>query len=216
MNPSLYMLPPPPKDKDSRKRMFDHLWTASDDSLLKSLTDKYATNWPLISECFNASRLTISTDQRTPRDCRDRWAEKWAAEGRSGPHIKSQDPSSSAIAEGTPPPPPPPPSGQMTTRGIKRLASASVSGHGGVGSASGSEPKKRRRHLLIQDTIRKAAKKRADLALKVNGERHANFIVLHYHWLNDFQLINGNRLQFTIRMGNIIKCPSLLLLSLVG
>ncbi|EEB99296.1 hypothetical protein MPER_01049 [Moniliophthora perniciosa FA553] len=41
---------PPPVPK----RSIEHLWTATDDSLLKSLVDKYPNNWELIAECFNA------------------------------------------------------------------------------------------------------------------------------------------------------------------
>ena len=48
---------------------------------------------------------------------------------------------------------------QMTTRGVKRLASVSVGGIASPGN-SAHEPKKRRRHNLMLDAIRKAAKKR--------------------------------------------------------
>ncbi|KAG6845239.1 hypothetical protein H0H87_012231 [Tephrocybe sp. NHM501043] len=140
------------KDKDIRKRS-EHLWTDVDDGLLKSLCERYPNNWALISECFNASRLTISTDKRTPRDCLDRWREKWGPETR-------RLPDSSSVIEATPPPT------QMTTRGVKRLASVSVSGASPGGMLAGSEPRKKRRHALVMDTIRKANKKRAEALQK--------------------------------------------------
>ncbi|KAG6917780.1 hypothetical protein DXG01_001052 [Tephrocybe rancida] len=142
------------KDKDIRKRT-DHLWSSADDVLLKSLCDRYPNNWALISECFNASRLTISTDKRTPRDCLDRWREKWGPETR-------RLPDNLLATEATPPPT----STQMTTRGVKRLASASVSSTTPGGLPAGSEPRKKRRHALVLDTIRKAGKKRAETLQK--------------------------------------------------
>jgi chromatin modification-related protein VID21 len=147
------------KERDPRKRGADHLWSTSDDTLLKSLIDKYPNNWALISECFNASRLTISIDKRTPRDCLERWKEKWGSE------IRQRPTDSPMVTEDAPPA-----SGQMTTRGVKRLASASVSTPSAIG-ISGSEPRKRRRHMLVQESIRKATKKRAESAQKVIGEQ---------------------------------------------
>ncbi|RDB21560.1 Chromatin modification-related protein EAF1 [Hypsizygus marmoreus] len=148
------------KDRDNRKRTADHLWTATDDALLKTYIDKYPNNWALIAECFNAVRLTISTDRRTPRDCLERWRDKWGPEAR-------RPVESSTMAEDNVPST----SNQMTTRGVKRLASASVSGPSPVGIAAGSEPRKRRRHHLVQETIRKAAKKRADALQKVQASQ---------------------------------------------
>jgi hypothetical protein len=61
---------------------------------------------------------------------------------------------------------------QMTTRGVKRLASAGVNGIGSSGNSSGGlggEPKKRRRHFLMLETIRKCAKKR-EQERKLSGE----------------------------------------------
>lgn len=143
------------KEKDPRKRGADHLWSASDDTLLKSCIDRYPHNWALISECFNALRLTISVDRRTPRDCLERWKEKW------GPDIRQRPTESSAgteegVSSGS----------QMVTRGVKRFASASVSTPNPANIAFGSEPRKRRRHLLVQESIRKTMKRRAEIAQK--------------------------------------------------
>ncbi|KAH0584018.1 hypothetical protein H2248_009593 [Termitomyces sp. 'cryptogamus'] len=146
------------KDKELRKRS-DHLWSNVDDSLLKSLCDRYPNNWALISECFNASRLTVPTDKRTLRDCLDRWREKWGPEGRRMLETSS-------AAEATPPP-----TSQMTTRGVKRLASASISSVSPSGMPAGSEPRKKRRHALVLETIRKAGKKRAEALQKAQSQR---------------------------------------------
>lgn len=147
------------KDKDSTRKRTEHLWTASDDALLKTYIDKYPNNWGLIAECFNASRLTISTDKRTPRDCLERWSNKWGPESR-------RPADSPAMVEDTPPATP----SQMTTRGHKRLASTSVSGPSSASVASGTEPRKRRRHQLVYETIKKAVRKRADALQKAQGE----------------------------------------------
>ncbi|KAJ7197144.1 hypothetical protein GGX14DRAFT_375297 [Mycena pura] len=151
--------------KETPKRVSTYMWTAVDDSLLKSLADKYPNNWSLISECYNSARVRISTDKRTARDCQERWKERFALELTPKPQeattIYTDEP------QGTPLPPPTP---SMTTRGIKRLASASVSGPPPV--ASGSDAKKRRRHQYLVECIRKAGKKRSEQAQKMlNNQR---------------------------------------------
>ncbi|KAJ7261307.1 hypothetical protein B0H12DRAFT_1106198 [Mycena haematopus] len=152
------------KEKEAKEapRRVVHMWTVVDDNLLKSFVDKYPNNWALISECYNSARLTISTDRRSARDCQERWKERWASELLSKPQevIPSDDPPpipSAAAAPMTP-------TLSMTTRGTKRLASASVSGP--PPAASGSDAKKRRRHQFMQETIRKATKKRTEAAQK--------------------------------------------------
>lgn len=150
--------------KDKGKRGVDHIWSASDDTLLRSLSDKYPNNWALIAECFNGSRLTTPTDRRSASDCLERWKEKWGPEMRQRPLEIVQAPLEETVVPSTP--------SQMTTRGVKRLASSSVSSQNAPIINSGSEPKKRRRHLLLQDSMRKAAKKRVELAQKmVAGQR---------------------------------------------
>lgn len=72
---------------------------------------------------------------------------------------------SPSILDNTPPPPPSAASshGPMTTRGIKRLAGASVNitNNGPVGNMTANpESRKRRRHNLMHETMRKIAKKR--------------------------------------------------------
>ncbi|KAF8797902.1 hypothetical protein BYT27DRAFT_7203588 [Phlegmacium glaucopus] len=147
------------KDKDARKRAADHVWSTSDDALLKSLVDKYTNNWPLIAECYNASRLTVPTDRRTPSDCLERWKGRWGSERKPLAIEATQAPVDDHSVSGS--------SGQMTTRGVKRLASASISSPVNPGVVHSSESKKRRRHILLQESMRRAAKKRAEAAQKV-------------------------------------------------
>ena len=61
-------------------------------------------------------------------------------------------------------------SGQMTTRGVKRLASASISSPANQGVIHSSESKKRRRHILLQESMRRATKKRAEANQKLLSE----------------------------------------------
>lgn len=146
------------KDKDGRRRAADHPWSVGDDALLKQLVDKYSTNWTLVADCYNSSRLMTPTERRTPFDCAERWKERWCNE-RKLQHSEPAQPVGEDSTAGT--------AGQMTTRAVKRLASASVSSGQGV-SISG-EPKRRKRRYLLQDSIKRAAKKRADAIQKMLG-----------------------------------------------
>ena len=156
----------PMQPKDAHRRVASQVWTDRDDSILKAVAEKYPNNWPLISDSFNASGIIISSDRRTPWDCFERWSTRWG----SGSTLKPQgiQEPSSAVSEAPPPPP-----AQMTTRGVKRLASASVAGTGGTSSGSGHENKKLRRHALMHETIRKASKRREQ-------EKRANGEVFHH------------------------------------
>ena len=146
--------------------MVDQVWTPSDDILLKTLAERYPNNWPLIADAFNSSRVTISIDHRIPWDCYERWSSRWG--GGSSLARDVTETGSTVTFDGVTPPPAPPPRDQMTTRGIKRLASVSVGANTSPGGSN--EPKKRRRHNLMFDAIRKAAKKR-EQNQKLNGQR---------------------------------------------
>lgn len=165
------MMPQPPKD--AKKRILEYPWTAPEDSLLKSLADKFPNNWLLIAECFNASRVTLSTDRRTPWDCYERWSTKWG----SGTTLKE-------VTE-MPPPPPPSTQGQMTTRGVKRSVSAmqspsspSPSSIAPTPTALNTESRKRRRHQLIHETMRKAAKRR-EVTMKTTAVTQRKTTAVH-------------------------------------
>lgn len=156
------------REKD-RKRATEHQWSVNDDALLKTLIDRYPYNWQLISESFNAMRITTPIDKRTMRDCFERWREKWAAEIRRHPELPHQQPSVAPVLEdhatvSTSP---------MTTRGVKRLASSTVT-NPALNSSGGSESKKRRRHILLQETIRKSAKKKAEFQKMLSMFRWVN------------------------------------------
>lgn len=133
------------------------MWSTADDALLKSLVDKYPNNWPLIAECYNASRLTAPTDRRTPSDCLERWKGRWGSERKPFATETTHSQVDDHVASG---------SGQMTTRGVKRLASASISSPVNQGVVHSSESKKKRRHILLQESMRRAAKKRGEAAQK--------------------------------------------------
>ncbi|KIM49253.1 hypothetical protein M413DRAFT_438426 [Hebeloma cylindrosporum] len=154
------------KDKDSRKKS-EKLWSSSDDSLLKALVERYSTNWPLISECFNSSRVTTVTDKRTAIDCFERWKERFGSE-RKAIVAETAHASEDVIT--------PTSSNQMTTRGVKRLASASVSS---PSTAFTSDARKRLRHASLSDAVRRAAKKRADAAQKAQAMQRKSSSVVH-------------------------------------
>jgi hypothetical protein len=99
---------------------------------------------------------------------------------------------------------PAPPRDQMTTRGVKRLASVSVGGHASPGG-SGSEPKKRRRHNLMFDAIRKAAKKR-EQNQKANGRKECMPNPHLHELMNIFQQLRRNLRRFMIPTVNMPKC----------
>ncbi|KAG1819471.1 uncharacterized protein BJ212DRAFT_1445930 [Suillus subaureus] len=129
--------------KDGKKRS-EHLWSSDEDSLLKTLVERYPNNWLLVADSFNSSRVTISTDKRTPWECFERWSSRLGSGHRLHPDVNSP-----VNTERTPPPASTSAQGQMTTRGVKRLATGLT-----------SDAKKRRRHTFMYETMRKAAKKR--------------------------------------------------------
>ena len=147
-----------------RHRHAEVTWTTQDDAILKQLVDKYPNNWTLVAEAFNTARGTISTDKRTSSECQERWRTRLVG--------------NAAIAEEDVRAPPQTPTTQMTTRGTKRSMSVStpVSATSSASALQG-EPRKRRRHNLIHEAIRKATKKR-DQAQKIQGasDRH----LLHF------------------------------------
>lgn len=147
----------PGAPRDGKKRHTDHLWTTIEDNLLKTLADRYPNNWPLVAEAFNSSRLTISIDRRTPYDCYERWNQRFnPSNGKPGEASSSAIPDISAPTTGTSASAPPL---QMTTRGVKRLTSVSMNG-ANPGVAGTGEGKRRRRHGLVLEAIRKSLKKK--------------------------------------------------------
>lgn len=121
-------------------RIADQLWTPQDDQLLKNLVETYGSNWYLIADCFNSLRYVVSTDIRTNWDCYHRLA---AINGKQ----QEPDPSSS---------------NQVTTRTKRQF------GLGIDTSGAHVDNKKRRRHLVVLEAIRRLAKKK-DSAAKMLG-----------------------------------------------
>ncbi|OAX43813.1 hypothetical protein K503DRAFT_861974 [Rhizopogon vinicolor AM-OR11-026] len=160
---SIIGLPP----KDGKKRS-GHIWSSDEDSLLKTLIDRYPNNWNLVADSFNSSRVTISTDRRTPWECFERWSSRFGS-GHA-------DVSSPANVECTPPPASTSAQGQMTTRGVKRLASMTVAQNQSTGAGQTSDTKKRRRHTFMYETMRKAAKKREAAQKASMNQRKASNI----------------------------------------
>lgn len=130
----------------------DLVWSSQDDSALKQLVERYPNNWILIAESFNTLRITTPIDRRTPYDCFERWRTRFGPPPSEEEHR----------------PPPQTQTTQMTTRGTKRSLSMSVAPVAAGAAGAPTESKKRRRHTLMYDAIRKAAKKR-EQAQKANG-----------------------------------------------
>ena len=152
-------LPAPPRDV--RKRNADHhneaiVWTPAEDALLRHAVERYPFNWSLIADMFNSSRVTISTDKRTPWECLERWKEKFSAQARADAAEENSPAAASSSS-----------ASHMTTR--KRTASQAIaSGNGSANSTTPNEPRKRRRHLAMYDIVRRTAKKR-EAVQKSNG-----------------------------------------------
>lgn len=64
-------------------------WTTEEDAFLMNLVQTYGLNWPLVSDVFISTRLSVPTDRREPWDCYDRWDRitKAAAQGKPPPAI---------------------------------------------------------------------------------------------------------------------------------
>ena len=135
-----------------KSRNTELAWTAPEDALLKQLAERWPNNWALIADAFNSSRTTLTADRRSAADCYERWRM------RAGFPMEDDRP------------PPPTPSTSMTTRGTKRSMSMSISTSGlnGNDGSHNGESKKRRRHTVMYDIVRKAAKKK-EAAQKANG-----------------------------------------------
>ncbi|MCO5588322.1 hypothetical protein L7F22_042277 [Adiantum nelumboides] len=78
-------LPAAPSNSEARATQF--LWTSEEDDYLLSLIKQYGQHWQLISDLFNATRLSVPTDFREAWDCYDRYQriQQAAAEGKAPP-----------------------------------------------------------------------------------------------------------------------------------
>lgn len=134
----------------NKRRLPDHSWAAQDDAVLKQVVERYPGNWVLIAEAFNTARVTIPTEKRTWMECRDRYAARFMTPGGG-----NEDAQASAQT----------PTTTIATRGTKRANNALATS----AATSNNMDYKRRRHSLMHDTIRKAAKKR-EQTLKAQGD----------------------------------------------
>lgn len=136
-------------------------WTTQDEQLLKKLAERYPRNWTLVADTFNFSRRATGSDKRTDWECKERYVSRFMGgrRERDTPHADGE--SSTTPAR---------PQLQMQTR--KRLASISNPPANGALTtpAPGTEVRRRRRHILVYDTVNKLRKKR-ELNQKANGER---------------------------------------------
>ena len=158
------ILPSMPRDP-ARRATADVLWTNHDDLLLKSLVEKYPKNWGLVADQFNSLRGAIALEQRADWQCKERYRSRWLGKDRSERDFTpvappAQDgPSSSTPARAS--------QSQITTR--KRMASVSSSTANTAPIPTATfESRKRRRHVLIFETMRKCARKR-EAAQKTAG-----------------------------------------------
>lgn len=150
------ILPSTPRDP-ARRATADVLWTNQDDLLLKSLVEKYPKNWGLVADQFNSLRGAIALEQRADWECKERYRSRWLGKDRSERDFTpvappAQDgPSLSTPARAS--------QSQITTR--KRMASVSSSTANTAPIPTVTfESRKRRRHVLIFETMRKCARKR--------------------------------------------------------
>ena len=134
-----------------KSRNAELTWTPQEDALLKQLAERWPNNWTLIADTFNSSRLTLTADRRSAADCYERWRTRLVGED------DARETRQQAQSPTTP----------MTTRGTKRSLSMAMSPNVSNANHNG-ESKKRRKHNVMYETMRKAAKKK-EAALKANG-----------------------------------------------
>lgn len=152
---------------------------------MKMLTDRYPSNWRLVADALNSSRIRTSIDLRTPQECFEKWRSKYGLPTRSmlppGVHPATpfigyeENSTSNHIGADTPPPQTPSmpaTTPQMTTRGVKRLATSAAQNalnltvNTGMGTV---EARKRKRHFIIYDAVRKTMTKRQKLRKQDEG-----------------------------------------------
>ncbi|CAL1705017.1 unnamed protein product [Somion occarium] len=133
----------------AKRRHLEHTWTPQDDTVLKQLVERYPGNWVLIADAFNTARVTISTEKRSWMECRDRYVARFMTAGGADEESRTNVQVS-----------------QIATRGTKRASTAMSTPVTGGGVLD----YKRRRHTLMHETIRKAAKKR-EQTLKVQASQ---------------------------------------------
>lgn len=162
-------------------------WSADEDAFLMKLFQQYGANWPLVSDIFNSTRLTVPTDRREPWDCYDRWDRitKAAAQGKPPPPIP-QLPS-------TAPPTPADPAGTGAKEDSSAAASPVQAPTQPASMAAKREKlakklttkfdgsRKKMRHSNILEVMRKTAKRREATAKPALGPGEVRKVNLASH-----------------------------------
>ena len=167
-------------------------WSSAEDNMLKNLAERYPSNWRLVADVLNSSRIRTSIDLRTPQECFERWRTKCGIPSRPMPstltqlsvHINNgEEGTASHSATGVDTPPPssaststPANTSQMTTRGVKRLATTAAQNALNLNvNTSGAtvESRKRRRHLIISQAVQRVSVKRSRQKKQDEGENTA-------------------------------------------
>ena len=146
------------------KRPREIPWSIAEDNSLKNLVEKYPHNWMRIAETLNGTHVRTRADRRGPFECYERFRTKYGARvatpaptgEEASTSAKPPEPAQSPVT------PTAPVSQVMMTRGIKRAAGTMAQAQNPltVNTTPTVESRKRRRHYLVFETMRKVAKKR--------------------------------------------------------
>ncbi|KLO14690.1 hypothetical protein SCHPADRAFT_850679 [Schizopora paradoxa] len=154
-----------------RRRTAEVSWSPAEENMLKKWADRYPNNWRLVADALNSSRIRSRADLRTPLECFERWKARWSALAHRGSIASASGSIASLDDLESVPPTPVSSSSQMTTRGVKRMAAnANFSNSGSLTVSTNAnfvESRKRKRHLLISDTMKRVSRQR-EIHLKTN------------------------------------------------
>lgn len=137
------------------------VWTSEEDELLTSLIKPYQFNWDLIADIFNSMRgPIISSERRTPWDCYEKWSKKDGPQ--SGGSSSGAETGSGLIPIGNLPTSsgstPSSPKARKDKDGKKIVTSIKV-----------DPARKKQRSLSLLEAMKKTAKKREAVQIRVNA-----------------------------------------------
>lgn len=161
-------------------------WSPAEDDLLRTLHERYPGSWKLVADALNSSRIRTCVDLRTPLEIYSRWQERFAPQrfqsqqsvATPGTLTLFEEGSSTLPSSSTmlPPPTPTTPSmsatPQMTTRGVQRKATTAAQNATNLSintAVNTVENRKRKRHIIINDSMRKTVTKRVRLKKQDDG-----------------------------------------------
>ena len=129
--------------------------------MLKKWAERYPNNWRLVADAMNSSRIRSRSDLRMPLECFDRWRSRWSTLAHKGSFASASGSIASLDELESVPPTPVSSSSQMTTRGVKRMAANANTNNSNnlTISTVGNfvESRKKKRHQLISDTMKKVS-----------------------------------------------------------